>query len=110
MAGQVNRGAWVSYREGDFDSVVIHSSEIKALRSAIGDRGEAKFVKHGQSLRDAIAGLTPGAEPRLPGEEPIPGMSGDPAVAPGAPVEPNESKPEAKPTRKRRDPEAAASS
>ena len=72
MAGQTSRGAWISYRAGDFDSVEVHSSEIKALRAAVQTQGATVFVHHGQLLKDAVAGKPAVAEGRIPGEDPLP--------------------------------------
>jgi len=74
MAGQTSRGAWVSYRVGDFDSVEVHSSEIKALRAAVTGGGAAVFVRHGQTLASAIKGEPPAPEGRIPGEDPLPDL------------------------------------
>lgn len=100
MAGKTPRGVWVAYTDGQNhpENVTIESSELKALRVAVGMGGRSVFVDFGQTLIDAIEGIRKASAGRLPGEEPIPGMPAD--------EPPEDPAPETKPARKRGAPAA----
>ena len=72
-----DRKTWVSYdgiskTNPDGETVVVHSSEIKALRRAMKIQGWAVALLPEQTLGEVVTGKPASTEPeRLPGEVPM---------------------------------------